>query len=169
VVSHRGGAPRTGAPRSPSPGVPEPDADGRHRGGVSVSTLLKRLDEIPETPEGEAAKALLRARAFTPAVEAQAKDLLTQIGTIGRTVEDVVGPTEEEEAVLEKRLWSWYIVWSTIARSSIKDRRILRALGFLNSKGTPVSDDDPVPSPVSDDDDDLEIVDPTPFIIDPKT
>ena len=31
----------------------------------------------------------------------------------------------------EKRLWSWYLEWSVIARAAIRDRRLLRSLGFL--------------------------------------
>lgn len=31
----------------------------------------------------------------------------------------------------EDALWSWYLEWSTIARTVITDRRLLRRLGFL--------------------------------------
>lgn len=35
-----------------------------------------------------------------------------------------------EREAAEKSMWSWYLEWSTIARVAIKERYILRALGF---------------------------------------
>lgn len=36
----------------------------------------------------------------------------------------------EARAAAEAHLWAWCLEWSGIARATIKDRRILNALGF---------------------------------------
>jgi hypothetical protein len=43
-------------------------------------------------------------------------------------------------------LWGWYLEWSAIARVAVRDRRLLRALGFLNTTrlGADVDEIDPL-------------------------
>jgi cysteine-rich repeat protein len=40
----------------------------------------------------------------------------------------------EDTAAAEAAMWSYYRLWSAIARSAISDRRLLRKLGFLRSQ-----------------------------------
>lgn len=43
-------------------------------------------------------------------------------------------PDAREQHALEHALWAWYLEWSALARIAIKDRRVLRALGFLQTQ-----------------------------------
>ncbi len=47
-------------------------------------------------------------------------------------------PPEGDEPVIdpaaEDAMWSYYLLWSAIARRAISDRRLLRQLGFLRSQ-----------------------------------
>jgi hypothetical protein len=47
----------------------------------------------------------------------------------------------EEEAAAIGALWSWYLEWSGIARVAIKDRRVLRMLGFLRTRAAASEED----------------------------
>jgi len=42
----------------------------------------------------------------------------------------------------ERELWAWYLEWSTIARNAIKQRSLLKKLGFLQDNGRGAGDDD---------------------------
>ncbi len=45
---------------------------------------------------------------------------------------------EAEEASFDKaerELWAWYLEWSAIARNAIKQRSLLKKLGFLQDDG----------------------------------
>lgn len=103
---------------------------------VSVSTLVDRLDAIarPESEggfgeEGRRALALLESRGVTPKVLDQARALMDEL-RCGQT-----GPSAPvDEAAFERaeeELWRWYLEWSGYVRMAVKDRRALRALGFL--------------------------------------
>lgn len=104
---------------------------------VSVSTLLDRLDGIalPEREggfgeRGREARALLEKRGLNEAVVGRARALLARFRTPEEATEED-GFDREARRAAEARLWDWYIEWSTLARSAIRDRRTLRSLGFL--------------------------------------
>jgi hypothetical protein len=105
---------------------------------VSVPTLLDRLATI-EKPEAEGgfgtlgteARTLLEERGVGERTITEARDIIAQIGTI---TAPPPGSTDPEAAALaEERLWNWYLEWSAIARVAIRDRRLLRSLGFLRT------------------------------------
>jgi hypothetical protein len=103
---------------------------------ISVSTFLDRIEAISKAAndgglgaEGRAARKLLEKRGLNESVVATARELLAQVGKLEPLDEqpDVVEATEEAE----QNLWNWYLEWSGIARVAIRDRRLLRSLGFL--------------------------------------
>ena len=105
---------------------------------ISVSTLLDRLDAIVKPrdegglgDEGRAARARLERRGVTTDVVGVARDILAQIGSFEPMPEGEGEEPVETVEDAEKRLWSWYLEWSVIARAAIRDRRLLRSLGFL--------------------------------------
>lgn len=106
----------------------------------SVSTLLDRLEEIAlpadegGSADGRAARKLLERRGLTDDIVGSARELLAQIGTLEADDEEAdIELDQQEREAAEKRLWSWYLEWSAIARVAIRDRRMLRALGFLRT------------------------------------
>lgn len=119
---------------------------------VTIGALLDRLELLAKSrdegglgAEGQEARALLRKRGFTDEVMAEARAILRSVGQIqpGPDLEDY----ELEREAGERELWSWYLMWSSIARHVISDRRLLRTLGFLrrNKKGgalEPTDDED---------------------------
>ena len=134
---------------------------------ASVATLTDRLtliakpiDEGGLGERGQAACSLLVERGATERVLTDARDLLAQVGSVK---EPDLLESEDPEAVAaaEEDLWRWYLEWSGIARIAIRDRRLLRVLGFLKTVRRPdgteeevvVNDDEeadtepPVPAP----------------------
>lgn len=114
---------------------------------TSVGTFLTRVEKLslPENEgglgrQGAAARKLLVKRGITEEVVREARDLLTQLGHIEST-DEPDGLDEEEDAQREQALWDWYLEWSEIARTKIKNRRLLRSLGFLKPDGSPVDDE----------------------------
>lgn len=113
---------------------------------LGVATLLDRLEEVAAPVEqggmadGSAAMALLARRGLTPEVIGAARALLEEVGSIEPLDdEEEVDDEAASEALelAERRMWSWYLEWSQIARAAIRDRRLLRMLGFLRSKQRP--------------------------------
>lgn len=107
---------------------------------VSVSTFLERIAELGRADAGygqagKDARKLLQRRGLTPKVVDEAKALLEQVATI--EAEPAELPDLEEErtrlAEAENAMWAWYLEWAEIARTAIKDRALLRRLGFLAS------------------------------------
>ena len=115
---------------------------------ISVKTLVARIDELEAgSAEEQAARAMLEERGLNAETMNEAKDLLSKVATI-QVVEPVMPDPAAAEAA-EKHMWAWYLEWSTIARTAIKDRRVLRSLGFLRPQigGGPdedVMDDEPL-------------------------
>ena len=105
---------------------------------VSVPTLLDRLAVIDKPKAeggfgevGQQARALLEERGVGERTITEARDIIAQIGTI---TDPPPGSSDPEAAALaEERLWNWYLEWSGIARVAIRDRRLLRSLGFLRT------------------------------------
>jgi hypothetical protein len=104
---------------------------------ISVRTFVDRYEELVAGSEkfgAEAKKAqeLLVTRGVTPAVVEEAKALLTKLTQMAEPAEPV--SVEEQEAELEAAetaMWAWYLEWSKIARIAVKQRVLLRQLGFL--------------------------------------
>lgn len=103
---------------------------------VAVKTFIDRVEalESAASPFGErgvAARALLLARGLTAERVAEAKATSAGLATL---VVDTAPVSIEEREAAEKSMWSWYLEWSTIARVAIKERYILRALGFRRNQ-----------------------------------
>jgi hypothetical protein len=119
---------------------------------VSVRTLLECLGQMkagaaPYGAEGPEAIMLLEQRGFTPERVAEAERMLEKVGDFSDDPEPTVSPEEEQAA--EDDLWNWYLEWGGIARNVVSDRRLLRNLGFLQSRR---SSDDSVEDDIEDDD-----------------
>jgi hypothetical protein len=121
---------------------------------ISVGTFLERWDQMgkadgPYGPEGPKAVDLLATRGLTPGVIEQARALL---GSLRKATPASPPPSAEEQRAeasrAEDALWAWYLEWSRIARTAIKQRVLLHQLGFLADRGS--SADEPVvPAPSS--------------------
>jgi hypothetical protein len=99
---------------------------------VAVKAFVERVEALesgdsPFADEGVAARALLGARGLTVERVAEAKATGAGLATL---VVDTGSVSTAELGSAEKAMWSWYLEWSTIARVAIKERYILRALGF---------------------------------------
>jgi hypothetical protein len=112
---------------------------------VTVGTFLDRFDALDQDsagPRSKDARALLARRGLSPAVLDAARRVLEQLGSI-ESVEPLAEPEESaahfEQA--EAALWAWYLEWSRVARVAIRDRRSLRALGFLTRAASGASDE----------------------------
>ncbi len=119
---------------------------------LSVGTYLERFGNLTQ-PEakggpktgGKAAKQKLVERGLTDDVLKEAQALLDKLGGFSGPIPDLPD-LEEEEAQLagaEDAMWAWYLEWSQIARTSIKQRGLLRKLGFLQGgRGVGGADDE---------------------------
>lgn len=125
---------------------------------ISVRAFVDRYDELAAGAEkygAEAPKALelLIARGITPAVVAEAKALLTTLTQLAPT--DTPPSLEEQEddlAEAEAAMWAWYLEWSRVARVAIKQRSLLRQLGFLSTRRgeeVDVEEESPTPPPAT--------------------
>jgi hypothetical protein len=104
---------------------------------ISVGTFIDRLEQMNKAdggygPDGKDARKLLERRGLTRDVAAEAKALLEKVTTIEKRPEppDLEAQRAEVTAA-EDKMWAWYLEWGTIARAAIKDRGLLRQLGFL--------------------------------------
>lgn len=111
---------------------------------VSVGTFLERLDNLDKPTkdgglgnEGKDAKKLLAARGLSDKVIGEAKALVHQLSHVEGPLPDLEKVAAEEASFekAEENLWAWYLEWSTIARSAIKQRSLLIKLGFLRGNG----------------------------------
>jgi hypothetical protein len=116
---------------------------------LSVSTLLQRLDALCAATDDAsmAAIAKLEQRGVTTAVLDEVRQLIASVATVKQPV--VASISTEQAAQLaqenEEAMWAYYLEWIAIARSAIKDKRLLRVLGFSavrRSKSDDASDDD---------------------------
>jgi len=103
---------------------------------VAVYNFLQRWDDMraakePFGGDGPPATDLLARRGITVGVIDEARALL---GSLGKTEKPLEGPTwEAYEAELvraEDALWAWYLEWSQLARTTVRDRVLLRQMGF---------------------------------------
>src|SRR5690606_18566074 len=104
---------------------------------ISVQVFLDRLESMarrkkPFGAAGPAARRLLAERGLTAERAAEARALLSKLREI-----EAARPTTRvsvgREARAAEAMWAWYLEWSAIARVAIKNRTLLRALGFSPS------------------------------------
>ncbi|AKF10828.1 hypothetical protein DB32_007977 [Sandaracinus amylolyticus] len=105
---------------------------------INVRTFLERLDRLTKPKsegglgrEGKAAMDLLAKRGLTPDVIAPVKRTLEEVAQIEPALEPERDP--EDDATAEREMWEWYLQWSAIARVAVKERRLLKAMGFLQT------------------------------------
>ncbi|WP_434045172.1 MULTISPECIES: hypothetical protein [Sorangium] len=111
---------------------------------VSVSTFVERWESLGKSKEkggpdaeGDEARKILAKRGLTKAVIDEAKQLLARAGKLESVAElppAAAGGEDFDKA--EQKLWDWYLEWSTIVQSAIKDRRTLRELGFRRASSS---------------------------------
>lgn len=107
---------------------------------ISVRTFLERYDQMVAGAgaygaEGKAAKAVLEARGLTDAVVNDARALLESVGKVAPAPSATT--VEAEQKQLEKAeadLWAWYLEWSAIARVAVKQRVLLKQMGFVATR-----------------------------------
>lgn len=115
---------------------------------ISVGTFIDRLDQMNKAdggygPDGKDARKLLERRGLTRDVAGEAKALLEKVTTIEKRPEppDLEAQRAEVTAA-EEKMWAWYLEWGAIARAAIKDRGLLRQLGFLAPSRSRGSEDE---------------------------
>jgi hypothetical protein len=91
---------------------------------LTVGQLVERIEALPEEP-----RALLAKRGLDEDAIGEAKEQLALVAHFTAAGSSSVDPSLDAEA--EKALWNWYLVWSTIVRTTVTDRRALRAMGYL--------------------------------------
>ncbi|AUX19889.1 uncharacterized protein SOCEGT47_003420 [Sorangium cellulosum] len=111
---------------------------------VSVSTFVERWEHLGKSKEkggpdaeGDDARKILAKRGLTKAVIDEARELLARAGKLESVAElppAAAGDHDFEEA--EQQLWDWYLEWSTIVQTAIKDRRTLHELGFRRASSS---------------------------------
>lgn len=105
---------------------------------LSVSTLVERLDALgADSP----AMVTLRKHGLTEAVLEEARGLLRELMSPALEEAPPAEPQVFDQAA-EDAMWSYYLQWSAIARRAIKDRRLLRQLGFLRSSQGSAGEDE---------------------------
>lgn len=117
---------------------------------MTVQLFVDRYDELTVEgssygPEGVKAKETLAARGITDEVMSEARALLESL----RHTAPAATPASIEQAKAEAQkaedaLWGWYLEWSQVARTAIKNRWLLHQLGFLSSSGSASEDDTPL-------------------------
>jgi hypothetical protein len=123
---------------------------------VSVGTFVERWEQLEKAEKdgglgsaGKEAKKILDSRGLTKETIHAAKALLKKLGQVDGPLPDLEKSAAEEGTFegAEKALWAWYIEWSKIARTAIKQRPLLRQLGFLRvttgGKEEEVPDEEP--------------------------
>jgi len=120
---------------------------------ITVRTFVDRYDELGAGDakygaEAKKAQELLISRGVTVAVITEAKDLLSKLSRVAEPAEGV--SPDQQEAELEKAeadMWAWYIEWSKIARIAVKQRALLKQLGFLVARRGTDEEDEPEVTP----------------------
>jgi hypothetical protein len=99
---------------------------------ASVMKFVTRLNdfEASSDPVMHEAMSLLERRGLTPAVRKEAADVLGMNIVVADT--SALPPPRTDAALrrAEQELSDWYREWSAIARTFIRQRRLLRALGY---------------------------------------
>lgn len=130
------------------------------RAALWVQIFVTRLNELESGAgvygtDGAAARALLAERGLTEERVREVQGLLAEFDAAvaaplehGAATAALSGDDSQVIEAEERALWNWYLEWSTIARVAIRDRRHLRALGFLKyGRGESAEDAAAVPEP----------------------
>jgi len=122
---------------------------------VTVRTFVDRFDDLtaadsPYGADGAKARDLLATRGVTPAVVDEARNLLAQLTKVAAAPIPQASLLEQEAELerAEDALWAWYLEWSKVARVAIKQRALLRQLGFLARHAVEEEGPPPAPGPV---------------------
>ena len=111
---------------------------------LTVGTFVERYNLLDAPKDkggpgtgGKDAKKLMQKRGLTAAGIDTAKELLTKLSKVAEPPVGDGDKAESDESFVEAEtaVWAWYLEWSRIARTAIKDRRLLRTLGFLQGGG----------------------------------
>lgn len=97
--------------------------------GVTVREFLDRIAALEQSKRKEqlAARELLRVRGLNEARIAEARELLHRCTTLQAPAPAMPGPTRAAEL---DAVWAFYLEWSEVARTVVKEPRLLRKLGF---------------------------------------
>ncbi len=114
-----------------------PQATGRDV-AITVRTFLGRLREMETgagafAENGPEARALLAERGLSETIVDDAAGLALELEKFAKVDNTATGTKEQQEAAIA-HLWDWYLEWGAIARIAVKDRRYLKAMGFLTGK-----------------------------------
>ena len=104
------------------------------------------------TGDEQAAVALLGQRGLNDAALTEAEGVLAQVQTAPQPAAVPIDPVDPE--VAQQAMWPWYLEWSMIARTAIRNGTPPRALGFLR-RGSAVESDEEIDVEV----DDIEVQD----------
>ncbi len=100
---------------------------------ISVGMFIKRLATL-ESGDSAAvrvqARQLLTRRGLTPGIIADAESLIGRLSTVEEPALVDLAEIRAARDRAEEMMWVWYLEWSTIARTAIRDGRLLRILGF---------------------------------------
>lgn len=104
---------------------------------VSVGTFLSRLRQMERGqgafgPEGRRARRLLADHGLDEETVVEAESIVERLMQAREPAEQAPSPEDREAA--EEEMWHWYLRWSAIARVAVKDRRLLRGMGFLKNR-----------------------------------
>jgi hypothetical protein len=111
-----------------------------------VQTLVDRIEaaargEVPYGAEGPEATAVLSGRGLTASVVDEAKALLAQLTKVAPAATPPSFETQKEDLTrAEEAAWAWYLEWGQVARVAVKQRVLLRQLGFLATRASSGSD-----------------------------
>lgn len=119
---------------------------------ISVRTFVDRYEELAAGnakygAEAKKAHELLLSRGLTPEVVNEAKALLGKLQQVAGPSETVSAEAQQAELEqAEAAMWGWYLEWSKIARVAIKQRPLLKQLGFLVARRGVEEDDEVEPT-----------------------
>jgi hypothetical protein len=121
-----------------------------------VRTFVDRYDELTAGSnkygaEAQKAQELLATRGLTVDVINEAKALLKKLQQVAGPTEPISVETQEADLeAAETAMWGWYLEWSKIARVAIKQRALLKQLGFLSVKrGSDDEEEETEPTPAT--------------------
>lgn len=118
----------------------------------TVGVFARRVRDLEASPDPkhQEARKVLAERGLTESKLLHIESLLAAV-SLPETTElpapDLEDPAEAYKAV-DEALWAWFLEWSQVARIAIKDRRLLRSMGFLKparnaADGEDEADDEP--------------------------
>ena len=101
-------------------------AEGHAKQWGNAIFFLNAFDTLGATSP---AIARLHERGLTPAVITELRNVLDPMM---HTLDASPWPKGDSAAFTEaeEKLWAWYLEWSSIVRARVKDKRLLRELGF---------------------------------------